>query len=47
MIARSTRPPAIARSLPPGARVRTFVIAAREDLQIAAEVRAVLSGPAG
>jgi acetate kinase len=26
-----------------GARVRTFVIAAREDLQIAAEVRAVLS----
>jgi acetate kinase len=30
-----------------GARVRTFVIAAREDLQVAAEVRAVLSGPAG
>jgi len=30
----------------PGARVRTFVIAAREDLQIAAEVRAVLSEPA-
>jgi len=29
----------------PGARVRTFVIAAREDLQIAAEVRAVLSEP--
>ena len=28
-----------------GARVRTFVIAAREDLQIAAEVRAVLSEP--
>ena len=29
-----------------GARVRTFVIAAREDLQIAAEVRAVLGEPA-
>jgi acetate kinase len=27
----------------PGARVRTFVIAAREDLQIAAEVRSVLT----
>jgi acetate kinase len=28
-----------------GARVRTFVVAAREDLQIAAEVRAVLGKP--
>ena len=29
----------------PGARVRSFVVAAREDLQIAAEVRAVLDAP--
>ena len=37
--------PATARSAP-GARVRSFVVAAREDLQIAAEVRAVLACPA-
>jgi acetate kinase len=29
----------------PGAPVRSFVVAAREDIQIAAQVRAVLAGP--
>jgi acetate kinase len=31
----------------PGARVRLFVIAAREDLEIARGVREALGGPAG
>jgi acetate kinase len=29
----------------PGVPVRSFVVAAREDIQIAAQVRAVLAGP--